>query len=103
MHHASGLCTHFTSSFLLSPHKHNVPCYRGDTQAVVTVPCGSAASLLVVPGDRHALVGTRSGHLQLIDFASATVLENILAHEPDETATDTGVWTVALTHDGVML
>lgn len=73
---------------------------RGDTQAVVTVPCGSAASMVVVPGDRHALLGTRSGHLQLIDFASATVLEDILAHEPDETATDTGVWTVALTHDG---
>lgn len=67
------------------------------------MPCGSAVSLLVVPGDRHALLGTRSGHLQLIDFASATVLEDILAHEPDETATDTGVWTLALTHDGVRL
>lgn len=73
---------------------------RGDTQATLTVPCGPVTTLLVVPGDRHALVGTRSGHLQLIEFASATLLEDILAHEPDETATDTGVWSVALTHDG---
>ncbi|XP_045126628.1 WD repeat-containing protein 3-like isoform X2 [Portunus trituberculatus] len=73
---------------------------RGDTQATLTVPCGPVTTLVVVPGDRHALVGTRSGHLQLIDFASATLLEDILAHEPDETATDTGVWSVALTHDG---
>ncbi|MPC33853.1 WD repeat-containing protein 3 [Portunus trituberculatus] len=73
---------------------------RGDTQATLTVPCGPVTTLVVVPGDRHALVGTRSGHLQLIDFASATLLEDILAHEPDETAMDTGVWSVALTHDG---
>lgn len=73
---------------------------RGDTQAILTVPCGPVTTLLVVPGDRHALVGTRFGHLQLIDFASGTLLEDILAHEPDETATDTGVWSVALTHDG---
>lgn len=94
----------FSSLFCspLPPLPHpNTPHYRGDTQAVVTVPCGSATSLVVVPGDRHALVGTRSGHLQLIDFASATILEDILAHEPDETAIDTGVWTVTLTHDGV--
>lgn len=67
----------------------------------MTVACDAVTTLLVVPGDRHALVGTRSGHLQLIDFASSTMLEDILAHEPDETATDTGVWSVALTHDGV--
>ncbi|XP_069956635.1 WD repeat-containing protein 3 isoform X1 [Cherax quadricarinatus] len=74
--------------------------HRNDTQAITTVPCDYAVSLIVVPGDRHALIGTRSGCLQLFDLGAATLLENIMAHEPDEMATDTGVWSITLTHDG---
>lgn len=57
--------------------------------------------MIVVPGDRHALIGTRSGRLQLFDLGSAKILEDIVAHEPAENETDTGVWALALTHDGV--
>ncbi|XP_045592640.1 LOW QUALITY PROTEIN: WD repeat-containing protein 3 [Procambarus clarkii] len=74
--------------------------HRGDRQAITTVPCDYAVCVVVVPGDRHALIGTRSGCLQLVDFGSSILLENIMAHEPDEMATDTGVWSIALTHDG---
>ncbi|XP_042222099.1 WD repeat-containing protein 3-like [Homarus americanus] len=74
--------------------------HRGDTQAITTVLCDYAVSLIVVPGDRHALIGTRSGRLQLFDLGSSAQLEDIMAHEPNEMDTDTGVWSVALTHDG---
>jgi len=74
--------------------------HRSDSQCVSTMVCDYALSLLIVPGDRHALIGTRSGLLQLFDISSGIILEDIMAHEPDETAIDTGVWSVALTHDG---
>ncbi|CAL4083170.1 unnamed protein product, partial [Meganyctiphanes norvegica] len=74
--------------------------HRSDSQCVSTMACDYALSLLIVPGDRHALIGTRSGLLQLFDISSGAILEDIMAHEPDETSTDTGVWSVALTHDG---
>lgn len=74
--------------------------HRSDVQAVATIACDYALSLIIAPGDRHAVIGTRSGHLQLFDIVSSAMLEDILAHEPDETETDTGVWSVALTHDG---
>lgn len=74
--------------------------HRSDIQCVSTMACDYALSLIIVPGDRHALIGTRSGLLQLFDISSGIMLEDIMAHESDETSTDTGVWSVALTHDG---
>ncbi|XP_071524074.1 WD repeat-containing protein 3 [Panulirus ornatus] len=74
--------------------------HRSNTQAITTVPCDYAVSLIVVPGDRHALIGTKFGRLQLFDLGSATLLEDIIAHEPDDKAEDTGVWSVTLTYDG---
>ncbi|ROT67348.1 hypothetical protein C7M84_014583 [Penaeus vannamei] len=74
--------------------------HRSEKQAIATIPCDYALSVIVVPGDRHALIGTRSGRLQLFDLGSAKMLEDIVAHEPAENETDTGVWALALTHDG---
>ncbi|XP_068236642.1 WD repeat-containing protein 3 [Palaemon carinicauda] len=74
--------------------------HRADTQAIATIACDYALSLVIAPGDRHAVIGTRSGRIQLFDIVSSAMLEDILAHESDETETDTGVWSIALTHDG---
>lgn len=74
--------------------------HRLDQQVVASIPCDYALSLIILPGDRHAVIGTRSGRIQLFDIVSSALLEDIVAHEPDETETDTGVWSVTLTHDG---
>lgn len=69
---------------------------------MTSVECDYALCVVVVPGDRHALVGTRSGRLQLFDIGSAELLEDIQAHQADEeTNTDTGIWSLSLTHDSV--
>ncbi|KAK3871412.1 hypothetical protein Pcinc_023437 [Petrolisthes cinctipes] len=73
---------------------------RGEVQCVTSVDCDYALCVVVVPGDRHALVGTRSGRLQLFEIGSAELLEDIQAHQADEeTNTDTGIWSLSLTHD----
>ncbi|KAK7017057.1 Dip2/Utp12 protein, partial [Halocaridina rubra] len=74
--------------------------HRSDRQVIATMECDYALSLLIVPGDRHVVIGTRSGRLQLFDIVSSIMLEDIVAHAPDGTEADTGVWSVALTHDG---
>lgn len=71
---------------------------------MTSIDCDYALCVTVVPGDRHALVGTRSGRLQLFDIVSAELLEDIQAHQADEeTNTDTGIWSLCLTHDSVSL
>lgn len=54
-----------------------------------SVSCQPALSLRVVSGDRHVLVASRSGRLQLVSFAAAQLLEDVQAHE-------TEVWSVDL-------
>jgi U3 small nucleolar RNA-associated protein 12 len=50
-------------------------------RCIRTVPTGYGLSVAVVPGGRHALVGTKSGLVQIVDIAAATVLEDIPAHK----------------------
>ncbi|GHJ85005.1 hypothetical protein NliqN6_1407 [Naganishia liquefaciens] len=45
-----------------------------------TMECGYAICCAFLPGDRHVLVGTKSGHLELFDLASSSMLESIQAH-----------------------
>lgn len=49
-------------------------------------------SAVFAPGNRHVIVGTRSGHLQLFDLGSGSMLENIEAHTK-------AVWSLALSPD----
>ncbi|XP_039277698.1 WD repeat-containing protein 3 isoform X2 [Nilaparvata lugens] len=57
-----------------------------------TVESGYALSVSFVPGDRHALVGTKQGNLQIIDIASGDLLEDIPAHTSE-------LWTITLLPD----
>jgi len=50
-------------------------------QCIKTLPSGYALCLTFVPGNKHLIVGTKSGELQLYDLASSTLLEIIQAHE----------------------
>ncbi|KAJ1981801.1 beta transducin [Dimargaris xerosporica] len=59
---------------------------------VRTIPCGYALCCDFLPGDKHVIVGTKSGHLELFDLASATLLESIEAHTAE-------IWSVAIRPD----
>ncbi|CAM9221958.1 unnamed protein product [Choristocarpus tenellus] len=64
-----------------------------------SVPCGFGLSVVFAPGDRHLLIGTKEGSLQVIDLASGDMIQNYEAHEgaiwsldlrPDEKGLVTG-------------
>ena len=42
--------------------------------------CGYAICSVFLPGDRHVVVGTKGGTLELFDLPSATLLQSIQAH-----------------------
>ena len=45
-----------------------------------TMECGYAICSVFLPGDRHVVVGTKGGTLELFDLPSATLLQSIQAH-----------------------
>ena len=51
-----------------------------------------ALSSLFAPGDRHALVGTKSGKIQMFDISSGDMTEEIAAHDGE-------VWSLAASPD----
>lgn len=38
-------------------------------------------SAMFAPGNRHAIVGTKDGAIQILDIAASAVLETLEAHE----------------------
>ncbi|XP_020288110.1 WD repeat-containing protein 3 [Pseudomyrmex gracilis] len=57
-----------------------------------TVPCGYALTVTFVPGDRHLIVGLKSGKMLIIDIASGDILEEVSAHSKE-------LWSVTLFPD----
>ncbi|KAJ9117587.1 hypothetical protein QFC22_004437 [Naganishia vaughanmartiniae] len=51
------------------------------TACIRTLECGYALCCMFLPGDRHIVIGTKTGHLEVYDLASATLLESIQAHQ----------------------
>ncbi|KAI5474485.1 hypothetical protein MNV49_003208, partial [Pseudohyphozyma bogoriensis] len=63
------------------------------TQCVRTMDCGYALCSTFLPGDKHIVVGTKTGELLLFDLSSSSLLETIPAH--------TGaVWGIHVRPDG---
>ncbi|KAF9365558.1 hypothetical protein BGX34_009467 [Mortierella sp. NVP85] len=46
-----------------------------------TMECGYALCCAFLPGNRHVIVGTKAGHLELFDLGSSSMIESIEAHE----------------------
>jgi len=65
---------------------------RASLNCVRTMPSGNALSCLFAPGDRHALVGTKSGTIQIFDIGSGEMTEEIAAHNGE-------VWSLILSPD----
>ncbi|XP_041353923.1 WD repeat-containing protein 3-like [Gigantopelta aegis] len=65
---------------------------RDSLQCIRTMACDYALCSMFVPGDRHIILGTKSGKLQIFDISSAALLESQEAH--------TGaVWSVCMAPD----
>eukprot|EP00468_Gymnochlora_sp_CCMP2014_P001532 CAMPEP_0167740998 /NCGR_PEP_ID=MMETSP0110_2-20121227/610_1 /TAXON_ID=629695 /ORGANISM="Gymnochlora sp., Strain CCMP2014" /LENGTH=978 /DNA_ID=CAMNT_0007624997 /DNA_START=28 /DNA_END=2964 /DNA_ORIENTATION=- len=54
---------------------------RRSGQCIRTLDTGYGLCGMFLPGNRHALVGTKTGCLELYDLTSCVLLENIKAHE----------------------
>ncbi|KAM8976598.1 WD repeat-containing protein 3 isoform 1-T1 [Pelodytes ibericus] len=65
---------------------------RSTLQCIRTMPCEYALCSLFVPGDRHVVIGTKSGKLQIFDLASGNLLDSIDAH-------DGALWSISLAPD----
>lgn len=65
---------------------------RASNKCLRTVNLENALCTCFVPGDRHILVGTRSGHLLIVDVVIGEILEDIPAHESE-------LWGVCLLPD----
>lgn len=65
---------------------------RPSQTALRTIDTDYVLSVVFVPGDRHVLVGLKSGALLIIDIAAGDILEEIPAHK-------TELWSVTLLPD----
>ncbi|XP_014254086.1 WD repeat-containing protein 3 [Cimex lectularius] len=65
---------------------------RTSLNCLRTIETDYALSICFVPGDRHALVGLKSGHLLVVDLSSGDILEDVEAHTAE-------IWNVIKTHD----
>ncbi|KAG0341393.1 hypothetical protein BG004_006043 [Podila humilis] len=50
------------------------------TSCIRTMECGYALCCAFLPGNRHVIVGTKAGHLELFDLGSSSMIESIEAH-----------------------
>ena len=48
-----------------------------------SIPSGYGLCSLFVPGDRHVVLGTKKGSLQIFDLGSATMTEEVEAHQKE--------------------
>ena len=63
------------------------------TKCLRTMECGYSICSTFLPGDRHVLVGTKTGELLLHDVGSSTLLETFNAHQG-------AVWGICVRPDG---
>lgn len=63
------------------------------TKCLRTMDCGYSICSAFLPGDRHIVVGNKSGEIMLFDIASSTLLETFQAHQGE-------VWGISVRPDG---
>jgi len=78
---------------LLTASAEGVKIWNRSSQACVrTIPGSYGLCSLFAPGDRHALVGSKSGKIQIFDLGSGQLKEEIAAHEAE-------VWSLVTSPD----
>ncbi|XP_070568962.1 WD repeat-containing protein 3-like [Ptychodera flava] len=87
------VCFSSDDTAVLSASGESVKIWNRSTQQCIrTMKCGYALCSMFVPGDRHCLIGTKAGKLQIFDIAAGQLIESVNAHEG-------AVWTIALSPD----
>ncbi|XP_052807522.1 WD repeat-containing protein 3-like [Mya arenaria] len=78
---------------LLSASSESVKIWnRASLQCIRTMSCDYALCSVFAPGDRHVILGTKSGKLQIFDIGSGTLLEEREAHAGS-------VWSICMSPD----
>eukprot|EP01094_Clydonella_sp_ATCC50884_P016825 TRINITY_DN2835_c0_g1_i5.p1 TRINITY_DN2835_c0_g1~~TRINITY_DN2835_c0_g1_i5.p1 ORF type:complete len:635 (+),score=246.47 TRINITY_DN2835_c0_g1_i5:1868-3772(+) len=79
------------ASLLLSTSNHSARLWNAHTSACVSVvhDTGYALCSLFAPGDRYVLLGTKSGHIDIVMAASGEIVAQVEAHSE-------AVWSMAL-------
>ncbi|XP_071956729.1 WD repeat-containing protein 3-like [Antedon mediterranea] len=84
------VCFSSDNTAILSASGDSVKLWNRDTlKCIRSMSCTYALCSIFVPGDRHCIVGTKQGTLQLFDIATGSLMEQIKAHENT-------VWSLAL-------
>jgi U3 small nucleolar RNA-associated protein 12 len=79
---------------LLSASNGQLKVWNTKTRSCLrTLECGQALCSAFLPGDRIAIVGTKSGELELWDISTSNLIEKFAAH-------DGSIWTLAVHPDG---
>ncbi|KAK8089174.1 WD40 repeat-like protein [Apiospora hydei] len=79
---------------LASASNGSLKVWNVKTQSCIrTFECGYALCCAFLPGDKVVVVGTKEGKLELFDVASATLLDEVSAH-------DGSVWSLQVHPDG---
>ncbi|XP_015759117.1 PREDICTED: WD repeat-containing protein 3-like [Acropora digitifera] len=87
------LCFNSNGSCLLSGAQGSVKIWnRMSGQPIRTLSTGYALSSIFVPGDRHIIIGTKAGKLEIYEISSGQLLESVDAHEGP-------VWSISLSAD----
>ncbi|XP_046849685.1 WD repeat-containing protein 3-like [Xenia sp. Carnegie-2017] len=83
-------------SCILSGAAESVKLWNRSTQKCIrTMSSGYCLSAFFVPGDRHVVVGTKAGKLQIFDVSSGSLLETVDAH-------DGAIWSLCLAPDNTL-
>ena len=78
---------------IMSASHESVKVWNRATQTCIrTMPSGYGLCGCFVPGDRHVVIGTKKGTLQIFDLASAALTEEVAAHEKE-------IWSMDLFPD----
>lgn len=87
------LCISSDDLLIATTSNHGTKIWNKETQKCVrTLESGYGLSIEFVPGNRHVIIGTKAGTLQLFDISSGALLEETAAH------TD-AIWSIALQPD----
>ena len=78
---------------ILSASHESLKIWNRVSQSCIrTIQSGYGLSSLFVPGDRHAIVGRKKGSLQIFNIGSASLTEEIQAHDKE-------IWSIHMSQD----
>ncbi|XP_056016020.1 WD repeat-containing protein 3-like isoform X2 [Ostrea edulis] len=87
------LCFSSDNTAILSASGESVKIWnRASNQCIRTMTCDYALCSVFAPGDRHIIIGTKSGKLLIFDVGSGGLLEELEAHKG-------AVWSLCMSPD----